>query len=78
MGQFAFGGCGRLLSIHIPASVSVIEMGVFAQCSDLREISLSQTVSHIKSIAFSRCSDLADVYYSGTAELKVVKIDEES
>jgi hypothetical protein len=57
MGTCAFFGSG-LTAVTVPAGVSVLEQGVFAQCGQLKTAALPQTMAAIHKDAFSRCYSL--------------------
>ena len=60
MGTCAFFGSG-LTSITIPAGVTVLEQGVFAQCSQLKAATLPVSLAAIHKDAFSRCYTLREL-----------------
>lgn len=56
-----FAACG-LISLQIPASVTVIGEASFSGCDELVEISLPDTLREINSEAFNNCESLATLY----------------
>ena len=54
MGTCAFFGSG-LTAVTVPAGVTVLEQGVFAQCQQLKTATLPESMVAIHKDAFSRC-----------------------
>ncbi len=68
IGEGAFGGCSRLLSINIPNSVVEIGNDSFNGCSALSSVSLPNSVTYIGFGAFMDCTDLASVTIPNSVE----------
>jgi len=60
IGESAFAGCG-LTSVTIPAGLSYISDGTFADCKELTSIVIPNNVVGIGSGAFSGCTSLASI-----------------
>ena len=60
MGTCAFFGSG-LTAVTVPAGVTVLEQGVFAQCGQLNTAALPETMVAIHKDAFSRCYSLQEL-----------------
>ena len=58
IGNEAFRGCGNLISVILPATVTFIGDGAFSECNSLTEMLLPDGVQSIGSAAFSNCSSM--------------------
>ena len=63
IGHGAFYGVDGFETIHIPASVQVIEDDAFAQCWDLCQITIPKTVETLGENMFFECRNLTKVIY---------------
>ena len=71
VGQYAFEGCYRVVSINIPAGVTSIGAYAFARCHNLRYIELPEGVTTIGQCAFTSCFGIENFVIPST----VTKID---
>ena len=58
---YAGGGCDRLTSIVIPASITSIGQGVFEGCTSLKSVALSKGITSIGTSVFKGCFALEEV-----------------
>lgn len=61
IGESAFSGCDRLISITIPDSVLSIGDSAFKNCKSLNHVSLPPYINKIGSFAFFGCSSLQSI-----------------
>lgn len=59
--EYAFIGCGGLVSIDIPYSVTEIGRGAFEGCDNLKSIAIPDGVTEIKDNTFRDCKSLENV-----------------
>eukprot|EP01083_Nonionella_stella_P047355 126738_1 len=64
--KFAFGNCGRLVSVVMTDNVKRIEEWAFCGCDALRYVRLSKTLEHIGEGAFQRCESLEALFLPST------------
>lgn len=57
----AFVGCGNLISVVLPGTVTEIRERAFSDCSGLTELSLPESLTTIGGYAFAGCSSLTSV-----------------
>lgn len=68
IGEGAFAGCKKILSVILPDSVIEISEGAFYDCDNLNEIQLSSGLKRIETEAFSYCRRLKAVRIPSTVE----------
>ncbi len=61
IGNHAFRGCGSLMNITIPSSVTSIGIQAFYPCTSLTSINIPQGVTSIGEAAFSGCTSLESI-----------------
>ena len=61
IGNDAFYGCGSLLSVTIPESVTSIGISAFSSCPSLTTVIIPASVTHIGDWAFPGCYNLTSV-----------------
>ncbi len=61
IGELAFKNCLHLVSVTIPDSVTVIDVGAFLQCESLESVVLPERLTHIGTAAFGSCKSLKSV-----------------
>ena len=66
IGEAAFSGCGRLISVTIPDSVTSIGYSAFNGCSRFSSVTIPNSVTSIGAKAFYNCSELKEVYCKPT------------
>jgi hypothetical protein len=64
IGNYMFAGCSSLVSINIPASVTIIGSRAFDGCGSLTSINIPSSVRSIGDDAFRECSSLTSVTLS--------------
>ena len=86
IGRYAFSGCGDLISVTMPNSVTSIGQGAFSDCRRLTSIIIPNSVTIIDDGAFSECiglksvlipnsvTNIGDGAFSGCIVLKSVTI----
>lgn len=74
IGECAFRGCTKLISINIPDSVTWIGCSAFLGCTNLASIVIPNNVTKIYEEAFSGCTSLTSVILPDNA----VDIDEDA
>ena len=55
IGEYAFGGYEKLISVNIPNSVISIKKGAFSGCRSLTSITIPNSVTYIGEFAFQDC-----------------------
>lgn len=63
LGSGVFKGCNKLKRISIPATVEVIESGVFENCRELEEVELPEGLRELKKGTFKSCVKLKRVVF---------------
>ena len=66
IGDSAFSGCFRLLSVTIPESVTRIGNQVFVNCSGLTNVTIPNSVVNIGTQAFAACTSLPNLTIPGS------------
>ena len=66
IGNYAFAGFSRLVSITIPNDVTRIGAFAFENCSSLTGITIPSGVTNIGSGAFNGCTGLTEINYNAT------------
>ena len=66
IGEGAFHGCSRLISIAIPCSVTSISSDMFSWCERLTNIIIPKSVTSIGDGVFDCCDKLKTIYYEGS------------
>ena len=66
IGESAFSGCDKLISINIPKGVTNIGKNAFYECTGLLGISIPVSVKNIGDMAFYNCIRLMGVFYAGS------------
>ena len=61
-----FKGCGRLQSITIPSSVTIINNYSFANCLNLKKVIMDDGVTVISNYAFEDCYNLTEINLSSS------------
>ncbi|MBR5152553.1 MAG: leucine-rich repeat protein [Clostridia bacterium] len=61
IGQGAFAGCGSIVAVTVPDTVSVIESSAFSDCWRLQQIRIEGELSQIGYSAFLGCSSLSSI-----------------
>ena len=61
IGNEAFIGCSRLLSVTIPDSATSIGSSAFKNCGNLKSVTIGDGVTEIDDYAFYNCDDLTSV-----------------
>ena len=69
IGDKAFSGCGSLISMNIPDSVTSIGIEAFRGCVSLESIYIPDSVTSIGNNAFDGCNQLTNVYISDISTL---------
>ena len=54
--EYAFAGCHRLRTIHLPSNIRKISKGMFFGCSSLTKCFLSDEIEWIEDDAFKGCT----------------------
>jgi len=62
IGEYAFYGCTKLISVILPTGVTNVDGGCFYGCTGLKAIEIPSTVTKIDWQAFENCSNLTMVY----------------
>ena len=58
IGDHAFAGCDKLVSLKLGAGLTEIDKGAFEACSSLTEVTIPDNVTTINQYAFYNCSSL--------------------
>ncbi|SEL33547.1 Leucine rich repeat-containing protein [Ruminococcus sp. YRD2003] len=66
IGQYAFYGCEKLVSVEIPDTVTRVDKNAFTNCKSLTQVTLPDSVTEIGYEAFLNCSSLADLTLPST------------
>jgi len=61
IGNYAFDGCSKLISVVIPEGVTSIGYYAFRDCTSLESITVPSTVTSFGTSAFERCDSLESV-----------------
>ncbi len=61
IGDSAFGGCGRLVSITVPEGVTYIGSVAFIVCTELTSVSLPSTLTEFGVYPFANCVKLSNL-----------------
>lgn len=65
IGENAFKGCDKLVSVEIPSTVTRIEEGAFSNCFRLKSIYIPNSVKSIALDAFCNCISLNSIEFNG-------------
>lgn len=66
IGAYAFSGCGSLIEVIIPSSITAMENYAFYGCMCLAKITIPNSVTTIGSYAFYRCESLSEIVIPGS------------
>ena len=69
IGEYAFRNCGRLESIKLPNSLTIIKEGAFHGCTKLKSIIIPNSVTSIGDYAFYGCSYIESVTLPDNLEI---------
>ncbi|MBR4067338.1 MAG: leucine-rich repeat domain-containing protein [Clostridia bacterium] len=61
IGEFAFSGCSRLVSIRLPAQLEELPNGMFESCFELYDVQLPDSITRIGESCFYGCSYLESI-----------------
>lgn len=61
VGESAFAGCDKLVSVQLPSTVRSIGTCAFLGCTSLQQVSLPSTVRSFGSFAFTACTSLRQI-----------------
>ncbi len=64
VGDYAFSGCSRLVSVSFPDSLTNIGNSAFSGCSGLVSVSFPDSLTNIGNYAFDGCSGLVSVSFT--------------
>ena len=64
IGEWAFSGCSRLITINIPDGVTTIEKGAFSGCIRMTTVNIPDSVTTIQNGAFYGCIRMTCLLYT--------------
>ena len=63
IGQHAFSGCKKLISVNLPRGLKELKEGIFYWCTSLQQIDLPEGLETIDQDAFRHCSSLTNTVF---------------